>query len=316
MFEIIFLGTSASAPSVLRGLSSQLVIYREHRFLVDCGEGTQRQILRSGLGFRRLDKILLTHGHLDHILGLAGLVSTFARWEATEQIEVWGGRHTLDRVSDLIFGVVLRGARPQMEIKLYDIEPGILMEDEHFQLSAFPVTHRGPDCFGFCFEERARRPFLVERAEALGLPQGPERRALVAGESVTLADGRLIHPDDVQGEAIPGAKLCITGDVATTDGLFSAVQDADLLVSEATYLEHEDELAKHFGHLTARQAADLAHSAGVRHLILTHLSRRYRERDIIEETEAIFPGAVVARDFDHFCVRRGEPLEKIERGIR
>src|SRR5512136_1135965 len=105
MFEIVFLGTSASAPSVRRGLAAQMVIYRQYRFLVDCGEGTQRQILRSGLGFKRLDRILLTHGHLDHILGLGGLMSTFMRWEAIEQLEIFAGRSTLDRVHDLLYGV-------------------------------------------------------------------------------------------------------------------------------------------------------------------------------------------------------------------
>jgi ribonuclease Z len=110
MFEIVFLGTSASAPSVRRGLSAQVVMYRQYRFLVDCGEGTQRQLLKSSLGFKRLDKILLTHGHLDHILGLAGLLSTFMRWETIEQMEIYGGRPTLERVQDLLFKVVLRGA--------------------------------------------------------------------------------------------------------------------------------------------------------------------------------------------------------------
>ena len=312
MFEIVFLGTSASAPSIQRGLSAQIVIHQEHRFLVDCGEGTQRQILRSGLGFRRLDKILLTHGHLDHILGLAGLVSTFARWDTTERLEIWGGKWTLDRVHDLIFGIVLRGANPPVKIELFEVKPGILMEDENFQLTAFPVEHRGPDCFGYTFEQKTRRPFLSEKAEALGVPRGPERRALVAGKAVKLADGRSIQPDDVLGEEIPGAKLCITGDVGNAGLLRRAVQDADTLVSEATYLEVEADMAKRFGHLTARQAAGLARDAGVKNLILTHLSRRYREKEIQTEAEAIFPATVIARDLDHFQVRRGQPLERLE----
>lgn len=113
MIEIVFLGTSASAPSIHRGLSAQVVLHRDYRFLIDCGEGTQRQILRSGLGFKRLNRILLTHGHLDHILGLGGLISTFARWEAMDRLEIYGGRWALQRVYDLIYGVVLRGAPPQ-----------------------------------------------------------------------------------------------------------------------------------------------------------------------------------------------------------
>jgi ribonuclease Z len=312
VFEIVFLGTSASAPSIQRGLSAQIIIHQEYRFLVDCGEGTQRQILRSGLGFRRLDKILLTHGHLDHILGLAGLVSTFARWDTTERLEIWGGKWTLDRVHDLIFGIVLRGANPPVEIELFEVKPGVLMEDEDFQLSAFPVEHRGPDCFGYTFEQKTRRPFLSDKAEALGVPRGPERRKLVAGEAVTLADSRTVQPGEVLGEEIPGAKLCITGDVGNARPLRAAVQDADALVSEATYLEVEVDMAKRFGHLTARQAAELARDAGVKNLILTHLSRRYREKEIQSEAEAIFPATVIARDLDHFQVRRGQVLERLE----
>lgn len=313
MFEIAFLGTSASAPSVQRGLSAQIVIYNEYRFLIDCGEGTQRQILRSGLGFRRLDKILLTHGHLDHILGLAGLVSTFARWDATERIEIWGGKWTLDRVHDLIFGVVLRGGRLPVDIELYDLKPGTLMEDDNFRLSAFPVEHRGPDCFGFCFEEKARRPFLDEKAEALGVPKGPERRDLVRGKSVELPNGRVIHPDEVLGETVLGTKLCLTGDVGHTRGLAEITADADALVCEATYLSRETDLARTMGHITAKEAAELATEAGVKNLFLTHLSRRYREREVIAEAQEYFPGAVVARDLDHYRIRRGQPAEKVER---
>lgn len=312
MFEIVFLGTSASAPSVQRGLSAQMVIYKEYRFLVDCGEGTQRQILRSGLGFRRLDKILLTHGHLDHILGLAGLISTFARWDALDHIEIWGGKWTLDRVHDLLFGVVLRGAHPPVEIELFEIKPGILMEDEDFQLSAFPVEHRGTDCFGFCFEQKSRRPFLNSRAEELSVPRGPERRDLIAGKVIKLSDGRVIQPDDVLGEETPGEKICLTGDVGKTDSLVGVAQGADLLICEATYLNYEAEMASQFGHLTARQAAELARVANVQNLIITHISRRYREKDVLAEAEELFPGAIVARDFDHFRIRRGYPLERIE----
>jgi ribonuclease Z len=315
VFEIVFLGTSASAPSIQRGLSAQMVMYHEHRFLIDCGEGTQRQILRSGLGFKRLDKILLTHGHLDHILGLGGLISTFARWEAIDRLEIWGGKWTLDRVSDLIFGVVLRGVPPPIKIEMYDIQPGVLMEDGDFILSAFPVAHRGPDCFGFAFEEKAHRPFLDDKAEALGVPRGPERRELVRGNPIRLADGRVIHPDDVLGEAIAGTKLVHIGDAARTDNLLGVAREADVLVIEATYLHAEAELAQRFGHLTARQAAELAAEAGVRALILTHLSRRYRERDVLDEARAVFPAAWVARDFDHYRVRRDASLEKVDQPL-
>jgi ribonuclease Z len=304
LFEVIFLGTSASAPSIHRGLSAQVVSYRDQRFLIDCGEGTQRQILRSGIGFRRLNRVLITHGHLDHILGLAGLLSTFARWEAIDRLEIWAGPWALERIRDLLFGVVLRGARPPMAIDLVPVETGTLLVDGDLRLSAFPVTHRGPGCFGFLFEESPRRPFLPERAESLGVPAGPIRRELVQGRPVRLADGRTIKPEDVLGPLTAGTRLVHVGDCGRTDSLLEICQGADALVIEATYLDVEADMAREFGHLTARQAAELARQAEVRQLFLTHISRRYRESEVLQEAAAIFPQTTVVRDFDTAQVRR------------
>ncbi|MEA3308725.1 MAG: ribonuclease Z [Chloroflexota bacterium] len=304
MLEIMLLGTAASAPTIERGLPSQLVIYQDERFLVDCGEGTQRQILRSGLGFRRLERILLTHGHLDHILGLGGLISTFARWEAVEHIEIYGGSWALARVSELLFRVVLRGANPPVPVQLTDIKPGWLLGNETLAVYAFSVIHRGPGSYGYLFRERPRRPFLAEKAAALGVPAGPERSQLVNGQSITLADGRVIEPGEVLGPPRPGLSLALTGDTARIDNLVEVVRGVDLLVCEATYLERDAEMARRFGHLTAAQAAQLAREAGVRVLVLNHLSQRYPVREMLEESRAIFPATLVSRDFDHYRITR------------
>ena len=308
MFELVFLGTSASAPSVQRGLSSAIVMVNEHRFMIDCGEGTQRQLLRSGLGFRRLDKILLTHGHLDHILGLGGLASTLGRWETLDELNIYGGGPAVDRVGALMEVVFGRDRLPSVGVALNLLEPGVIFEDNHFTLSAFPVRHRGDGCFGFTFEEKTRRPFNPQKAEELGVPNGPVRRDLAMGQPVTLEDGRVVDPDEVLGEPQKGAKLCFVGDVSHTGPLHSIVADADVLAIESTYIDAEKDLAKNHGHLTATAAARLAQKAGVEQLLLHHISRRYHPKDVLAEAQAIFPNTVVVNDFDHFRIAKDKPV--------
>ncbi len=170
-------------------------------------------------------------------------------------------------------------------------------------MRAFPVTHRGTDNFGFAFQEKPRPRMLPERLAALGVPAGPERRRLLAGEEVVLADGRRIAPDEVVAPPLPGARLIVVGDAADADELLEEVRGADALIIEATFLERDADKAVERGHLTAAQAARLARAANVRALYLTHLSSRYTQAEIEAEARAIFPGAVVARDFDRVVVK-------------
>ena len=313
MFELVFLGTSASAPSIYRGLPALAVLAGEQRFLVDCGEGTQRQILRSGIGFKRLNRIFLTHAHLDHILGLGGLLSTYGRWEALDQIHIWGGLPAIERVQALVYQVIFRRESPPVPIYFYRTMPDeTLFRGRNFSVRAFPVSHRGRECYGYIFEEDARRPFMAEKAEALGVPHGPERSQLVAGESIVTRAGRIVHPDEVLGDVVKGAKVVITGDLARTDDIHDAVQDADALVIESTYLERHADIASQVGHITARHAADLARECNVKYLFLTHISRRYREFEVISEVRKIFPNSYVVRDLDHFAVFRDKLPQKLE----
>ncbi len=303
MFEIIYLGTSASAPSVRRSLPSMIVMYNEHRFMVDCGEGTQRQLLMSGIGLKRLNKILITHSHLDHILGLAGLISTMVRWETMEEMHIYGGADAIERIRDLLFSVVLRGSKTPTPIIFHRLTPGIIFEDKNLSVSCFPVSHRGTDSFGFRFEEKGRRPFLPEKAAELKIPAGPWRKDLANGQSVTLPDGRMIDGDSVLGEYKPGTTFVAVGDTGKAMELLPYVKGADALSIESTYLEEEADMAKQFSHLTAKMAAELARDAEVGKLYLTHISRRYREKDILAEAQPIFPNTEIARDLSQFQIK-------------
>ena len=303
MFELSFLGTAASAPLPKRNLSSAIVAHDEYRFMVDCGEGTQRQLLSSGLGFRRLEHILITHPHLDHYLGLAGILSTLGQWETLDQMTIYGGKAVIDRVEDLAYRIVFRGGRPPIKLDLVEIKPGIIVKGEDFDVVAFPVQHRGPDCYGYLFQEHSRRPFLNEKATELGVPKGPERKQLVKGTPITLPNGTVIQPDEVLGPLQIGTKLVMTGDCGETQSIEQIVRNADALVTESTYMAVDAELARNHGHLTTTRAATLARDNNIKQLILTHISGRYRERDIEDEARAIFPNSVVARDFDTFKIK-------------
>lgn len=305
MFELVFLGTSASAPSAERNLTSTLLMHEGARFMLDCAEGTQRQILRSGVGFKDLRRIFLTHGHLDHILGIGGLASTLGQWDvqSISKLEIYGGRWALDRVRDLM-KVVMRGKEVEIEIEYIEIKPGVLVREKNLTVRAFNVLHRGTGNFGFVFEEKSKRPFRVERATELGVPIGPERKRLVAGESITLANGRVVYPEEVLGELVPGTKFVHVGDLARINEVIEHARDADGLVMEATYLAQDRDVARKHGHITAAEAAQCAREANVKQLFLTHISRRYNGYLVHAEASAIFPDTIVCNDLDRHTVRR------------
>jgi ribonuclease Z len=200
--------------------------------------------------------------------------------------------------------VVFGPGRTPLNIQYVPVTEGIVLEDDSFELRAFPVSHRGPDCLGYIFREKEKRPFLADKAAALGVPAGPVRRDLVAGKPVQLADGSWVQPEQVLGDLRPGVKLCHVGDTGRTDDLAPFVADADALVIEATYLTVEEDLAREFGHLTAAQSARLALEANVKTLYLTHISRRYQEKDVLREAQDVFPNTIVARDFDQYRIAR------------
>jgi ribonuclease Z len=300
MFDLTFLGTSASVPSAERNHPGLLVESGGHRIIVDCGEGTQRQLLRSGAGFRRLDRLLLTHGHLDHVLGIPGLFSTLRLRQSSDVVTIHGSPATLDVVIRMLAGFWGEGRAP-IPIELLPLAEGRVLDAGEFTIDGFPVRHRDTDSFAFTFESRARRHLLPDRLAALGVPDGPERKELAEGRAIVVG-GRTIGPDDVLGSPERRRKLVVIGDTETTDGLLERVRGADLLVIEATFLERDAAMAIDYGHLTAAKAARLAAAAGVKQLVLTHISGRYEDDEILAEAASIFPNCRIAADLDRVTV--------------
>src|SRR4051794_5448297 len=301
MFALTFLGTSASVPSTERNHPSLLVEAAGKRVLIDCGEGTQRQLLRSGAGFRRLDRILLTHAHLDHVLGIPGLFSTLGLRQTSEMMTIHGGQVTLDFVIRMLAG--LWGAdRAPIPVEFAALTEGQVIDVGDFTIDCFPVRHRDTDSFGFGFKSSARRHLQSDRLAALGVPDGPLRGELAHGRPVIIEGGRTIDPEEVLGPPSGGRKLVVIGDTETTEGLSKYVVDADLLVVEATFLDRDAATARDYGHLTAREAASFAAANNIGQLVLNHVSGRYRDEEILAEAIGIFPNTRVAADFDHIVI--------------
>jgi len=301
MFALTFLGTSASVPSAERNHPALLVEAGSNRILLDCGEGTQRQLLRSGAGFRRLDRILLTHGHLDHVLGIPGLFSTLRLRQTADVMTVHGGAGTLDVVARMLAGLWGEGRAP-IPVEFAPLTEGQVIDAGEFTVDCFPVRHRDTDSFGFSFQSPARRHLRPDRLATLGVPDGPVRRELAEGRAVVVEGGRTVDPEDVLGPPSGRKKLVVIGDAETTDGLSRHVADADVLVIEATFLDRDAPIARDYGHLTAAEAALLAATNDVKQLVLTHLSGRYRDDEVLAEATGIFPNSRIAADFDHIIV--------------
>ena len=300
MFALTFLGTSASVPSAERNHPALLVEAAGKRILVDCGEGTQRQLLRSGAGFRRLDRVLLTHAHLDHVLGIPGLFSTLGLRQSADMITIHGGQGTLDIVIRMLAGLWGTGRAP-IPVAFAALTEGQVIDAGDFTIACFPVRHRDTDSFGYMFQSPARRHLLSDRLEALGVPDGPMRGELAAGRPVVIAD-RTIDPETVLGPPTGGTRLVVIGDTETTEGLSQYVADADLLVIESAFLDRDGSTARSYGHLTAAEAASFAAANNVGQLVLTHMSGRYEDAEILAEATGIFPNTRIAADFDHIVI--------------
>jgi len=312
--DVVFLGTSGSAPTARRAPAATLVRRGGDRLLIDCGEGTQRQLLRSDVGLAELEHVFVTHFHADHYLGLPGMLKTFALRGREVPLTVYGPAGLRDLLGALrrVFG------RLTYDVETVELEAGEALHRDGYRIVPFAVAH-GVTALGYAIveDERPGR-FDAAVADALGIPHGPGRGALQRGESITLESGTVIAPEQLLGPARAGRKVVLTGDTAPAASVVEAAAGADLLVHDGTFCADEQERARETGHSTAGEAALVALAAGVRLLALTHLSNRYFGHDVAGEARALFPATVVPSDFDVVAIpfaERGIP-ELIARGAR
>jgi ribonuclease Z len=306
--SLFFAGTAGSVPTARRGLPALLLRAGGDRLLFDCGEGTQQQLLRSSVGLPDLDAIFITHFHLDHWLGLVGMLKTFDLRARERPLTIYGppGLQALFAMLKPVVG------RTRYPLKLAELAPHDEIRFGGYLVSPFAVKHR-VEAYGYAFVEDDRPGrFDAEEARRLGVTEGPDFGRLQRGETV---GG--VRPEQVVGEDRPGRKIVISGDTAPCQAVEVLAHGADVLVHEATFLEDERARARETWHSTAAQAAEIARDAGVRLLALTHLSTRYFPREVRAEARAIFPDAVVPRDFDAIEIpfpERGAPaLVKADR---
>jgi len=292
---LTFLGTSAARPTVERNVSSLALAREGETLLFDCGEGTQRQMMRYGVSFA-LSEIFFTHFHADHFLGMIGLVRTLGLQGREEPLRLYGPRGAKQVLNNaLLLGV----EKVPFGVEIHEVKPGgVIGQRDGYSLTAFATDH-GAGSIGYALVESERYgKFDPEKARALGIPEGPLWGKLQRGETIELADGRKVTADSVVGPRRPGRKVVITGDTAPCASVVDAAAGADLLVHEATFGEEEKDRAKETFHSTAREAAQVAKAAKVRKLVLTHLSARYSisADELVKEAKEVFADVAAAKD--------------------
>jgi len=311
MLRVTFLGTGGSIPQVPRAPSSVAVEREGDLMLFDCGEGTQRQMMRHGTGFT-VNDVFVTHEHGDHLLGIPALTQTWTFQGRDEPLRIYCPGGVVDHVREC---VALAGHRPAYDVEVKPVADGTVVRRDGYEVVAFETDHGSADSVGYALVEDERKGrFDREHAEELGVPPGPKFSTLHGGEAVELGDGTVVEPDEVVGEPRPGRKLVYTGDTRPTDRTAEMARDASLLVHDGMFADDNAERAVETGHSTAREAAEVAREADTELLALTHVSSRYSDDASPLETQAgeTFGDSFVAEDGDEVVVEYPEK----DRGTR
>ncbi|AGN01875.1 ribonuclease Z [Salinarchaeum sp. Harcht-Bsk1] len=281
--RVTFLGTGGAVPTTERNPSALLVNREGDRLLFDCGEGTQRQLMRFGAGFD-VSHLFVTHLHGDHVYGIPGFLETLDFNDREDPLTIHVPPGTKGKVRSFLESL---GGWPSFPLRLSETSPGAVpLRREDYEVRAFDVDHR-TNAVGYVLEEDDRKGrFDRQRAEELGVPVGPKFSTLHEGESVELDDGTTIEPEQVVGEPRPGRTLVYTGDTRPQERTVEVARNADLLIHDATFADDRAERARKTAHSTAREAGEIAQRADVRRLALTHVSSRYAHDVSAHETEA------------------------------
>jgi ribonuclease Z len=292
--SLTFHGTGAACPSIERNVSAIALQREGDTLLFDCGEGTQRQMMRYGASFS-FREIFFTHFHADHVLGVTGLLRTMGLMDRTEPVTLYGPKGA----ERILGGIVSMGIeRNKFPVDIVEVRPGDTLSRKDYDLCTFETIHRA-DTIGWALVEHERLGrFDPAKARDMGIPEGPLWGMIHKGQSVTLEDGRVVHPAELVGPTRPGRTVVYSGDTRPCDGVRAVSHGADLLVHEATFSSEEGARAVETGHSTAREAAEIARAAGVRQLVLTHISPRYSREapELLAEAQAVFPDTTIARD--------------------
>ena len=294
--RVIFLGTAGSVPTPERSLPAILIQREGEQLMFDCGEGVQRQMMKAKTGFHKKMKVFVSHMHGDHVLGLPGVLQTMALLDRERKLEVYGLsgiKRFIEAIKETVQFVLT------FPVEIHEIEEaGVVCEEEEYAVEAVWANHVIPSLAYALVEKPRPGRFYPEKAEALGVPEGPLWSKLQHKHVVNLPDGRVIKPEQVVGPPRPGRKIVYTGDTRPFKGFVKFASGADLLIHDATLDDELAERAAEDGHSTSTQASENAKKAKVKQLILTHVSARYDDTSILlEQAQKIFKNTRVAEDF-------------------